>query len=69
MALAAMCACLSAACGGGGGPSGGGFLSGATSLFGGSTKIAVAPIIGAPPKVAEDLTTPWSRRARIASSP
>jgi hypothetical protein len=31
-------------------------LSGATSWFGGSTKIAVAPIIGTPPQVAEEMT-------------
>ena len=49
-------ACL-AACGGGpGGPSGGGFFSGATSLFSGSTKIAVAPIIGTTPQIAQELT-------------
>jgi hypothetical protein len=46
-----------AACGGGpGGPSGGGLLSGATSWFGGSTKIAIAPIIGAPPEIAAQMT-------------
>ena len=33
------------------------FLSGATGLFGGSTKIAVAPIIGATPEVSQELTT------------
>jgi hypothetical protein len=32
-------------------------LSGATSWFGGSTKIAVAPIIGTPPQVAEEMTS------------
>jgi hypothetical protein len=58
MALAACAvACLSGCGGGPGGPSGGGFFSSATGLFGGSTKIAVAPIIGTPPQVAEDLTT------------
>jgi hypothetical protein len=31
-------------------------LSGATSWFGGSTKIAVAPIIGTPPEIAEQMT-------------
>jgi hypothetical protein len=45
-----------AGCGGGpGGPSSGGIFSGATSLFGGSKKIAVAPIIGATPEVAQQL--------------
>jgi hypothetical protein len=49
-------ACL-AGCGGGpGGPSGGGIFSGATSLFGGSKKIAVAPIIGTTPQVAQELS-------------
>ena len=32
------------------------FFSGATSLFGGSTKMAIAPIIGTPPQVAQELT-------------
>jgi hypothetical protein len=46
-----------AACGGGpGGPSGGGLLSGATSWFGGSTKIAIAPIIGTTPEIAAQMT-------------
>lgn len=49
-------ACLSACGGDPGGPSGGGLFSGASSLFGGSTKIAVAPIIGTPPQVADDMT-------------
>jgi hypothetical protein len=31
-------------------------LSGATSWFGGSTKIAIAPIIGAPPEIAAQMT-------------
>jgi hypothetical protein len=31
-------------------------LGGATSWFGGSTKIAVAPIIGTPPEIAEQMT-------------
>ena len=58
VALAACAlACLSGCGGGPGGPSSGGFFSGATSLFGGSTKIAVAPIIGTTPQVAEELTT------------
>jgi hypothetical protein len=48
-------ACLSACGGGPGGPSSG-FFSSATSLFSGSTKVAVAPIIGTPPQVAQDLT-------------
>lgn len=56
MALAAMTLAFLTACGGGGGPSGSGFLSGATSLFSGSSKIAIAPIIGTPPQVAQDLT-------------
>ncbi len=57
VALAAFAlACLSGCGGGPGGPSGGGFFSGATSLFGGSTKIAVAPIIGTTPQVAQELT-------------
>jgi hypothetical protein len=56
MALAAMTLACLTGCGGGGGPSGGGFLSGATSLFSGSSKIAIAPIIGTPPQVAQDLT-------------
>jgi hypothetical protein len=49
-------ACLSGCGGGPGGPSSGGFLSGATSWFGGSTKIAVAPIIGTTPQVAQEMT-------------
>ncbi|MBC8012711.1 MAG: hypothetical protein H7X74_01280 [Methyloceanibacter sp.] len=48
--------CLSGCGGGPGGPSGGGFFSGATSLFGGGTKIAVAPIIGSTPQVAQELS-------------
>ena len=57
VALAAFAlACLSGCGGGPGGPSGGGLFSGATSLFGGSKKIAVAPIIGTTPQVAQDLT-------------
>jgi hypothetical protein len=56
MALAVIAvACLSA-CGGGPGSPSGGFFSSATSLFSGSTKVAVAPIIGTPPQVAQDLT-------------
>jgi hypothetical protein len=47
-------ACLTACGGGPGGPSS--FFSSATSLFSGSTKIALAPIVGTPPQVAQDLT-------------
>ena len=55
-ALAAFAlACLSGCGGGPGGPSSGGIFSGATSLFGGSKKIAVAPIIGTTPQVAQEL--------------
>src|SRR5262245_65112775 len=55
--LAALALASLAACGGGpGGPSGGGLLSGATSWFGGSTKIAIAPIIGTTPEIAAQLT-------------
>ena len=44
-------------CGGGpGSPSSGGFWSGATSWFGGSTKIAVAPIVGTTPEISQQLT-------------
>ena len=44
-------------CGGGPGcPSSGGIFSSATSLFGGSKKIAVAPIIGTTPRVAQQLS-------------
>jgi hypothetical protein len=58
LALAAFTLASLSGCGGGpGGPSsGGGFLSGATSWFGGSTKIAIAPIIGTTPEVAQQLT-------------
>jgi hypothetical protein len=45
-------------CGGGpGGPSSGGILSGASGWFGGSSKVAVAPIIGTSPEVAQEMTT------------
>jgi hypothetical protein len=55
--LAALALASLAACGGGpGGPSGGGLLSGATGWFGGSTKIAIAPIVGAPPEIAAQMT-------------
>lgn len=57
MAFAALSFACLAGCGGGpGGPSGGGFFSGATSWFGGSKTIAVAPIIGATPEVSQELT-------------
>jgi hypothetical protein len=49
-------ACLSGCGGGPGGPSSGGIFSSATSLFGGSKKIAVAPIIGTTPQVAQQLS-------------
>ncbi len=55
--LAALALASLAACGGGpGSPSSGGILSGATSWFGGSTKIAIAPIIGTPPEIAARMT-------------
>ena len=57
IALAAFALASLTGCGGGpGSPSSGGLLSGATSWFGGSTKIAVAPIIGTTPEVAQQLT-------------
>jgi hypothetical protein len=57
-ALAAIAlVCLSGCGGGPGGPSSGGIFSSATSLFGGSKKIAVAPIIGTTPEVAQELST------------
>ena len=57
VALAAFALASLTGCGGGpGGPSSGGFLSGATTWFGGSTKIAIAPIIGTTPQVAQQLT-------------
>jgi hypothetical protein len=49
-------ACLSGCGGGPGGVSSGGIFSSATSLFGGSKKIAVAPIIGTTPQVAQQLS-------------
>jgi hypothetical protein len=58
MALAAVAlACLSGCGGGPGSPNGGGggLLSGATSWFGGSKTIAIAPIIGATPEVADEM--------------
>jgi hypothetical protein len=57
LALAAFALASLAGCGGGpGAPSSGGILSGATGWFGGSTKIAVAPIIGTTPEVAQEMT-------------
>jgi hypothetical protein len=57
VALAVFALASLSGCGGGpGGPSSGGFLSGATSWFGSSTKIAVAPIIGAPAQVSQEMT-------------
>jgi hypothetical protein len=58
IALAAITLASLTGCGGGAGnpSSGGGFLSGATSWFGGSTKIAIAPIIGTTPEIAQQLT-------------
>ena len=57
VALAALALASLAGCGGGpGGPSSGGILGGATGWFGGPTKIAVAPIIGTPPEVAQEMT-------------
>jgi hypothetical protein len=52
LALASLALACLAGCGGG---PGGGFLSGATSWFGGSKTIAVAPIIGTTPEVANEL--------------
>jgi hypothetical protein len=57
LALAAFALASLSGCGGGpGGPSGGGLLSGATGWFGGSTKIAIAPIIGTTPEIARQMT-------------
>ena len=56
-ALAAFAVACLAGCGGGpGGPSSSGIFSSATSLFGGSKKIAIAPIIGTTPQVAQELS-------------
>jgi len=56
LALAAFTLASLAGCGGGpGAPSSGGIFSGATSLFGGSKKIAVAPIIGTTQEIAKQL--------------
>jgi hypothetical protein len=58
IALAAFALASMPGCGGGpGGPSSGGILSGASGWFGGSSKIAVAPIIGTSPEVAQEMTT------------
>jgi hypothetical protein len=53
--LAALTAATIAGCGGGGG-SMGGLLSGAGSLFAGSPKIALAPVIGAPEQITSELS-------------
>lgn len=50
MALASLCACG----GGSGGPSGGIFSGG--GIFSTSTRMALAPIVGAPPTIADQLT-------------
>jgi hypothetical protein len=58
IAFAACALAFMPGCGGGpGGPSSGGILSGASGWFGGSSKIAVAPIIGTSPEVAQEMTT------------
>ncbi len=54
IAFAALALICLAGCGGG--PSTSSFFSSATSLFGGSTKIALAPIVGAPQPIAEQFT-------------
>lgn len=58
VALAVFLLAPLAGCGGGAGnPSAsGGFLSGATNWFGGSKKVAIAPIIGTTPEIAQQLT-------------
>lgn len=57
IALGALAFALLSGCGGGpGSPSSGGLLSGATSWFGGSTKIAIAPIVGTTPEIAKQMT-------------
>jgi hypothetical protein len=57
LALAALALVSLTGCGGGpGGPSASGIFSSATSLFRGSTKIAIAPIIGTTPEVAKELS-------------
>ena len=60
-ALAILALASLGGCGGGAGnpsssSSGGSWLSGTTKWFGGSKTIAVAPIVGAPPSVAKDLS-------------
>lgn len=61
-ALAILALVVLGGCGGGAGnpsagsSSSGGWLSGTTKWFSGSKTIAVSPIVGAPPEVAEDLT-------------
>ena len=60
-ALAILALASFGGCGGGAGnpsssSSGGSWLSGTTKWFGGSKTIAVAPIVGAPPSVAKDLS-------------
>jgi len=55
IALAAFAAVCLAGCGGGG-SSMGGLLSGASGIFGGSPKISIAPIIGAPENVTSEMT-------------
>lgn len=57
IALAALAlACLGGCGGGAGGSSMGGLLSGASGLFGSSPTVAVAPIIGAPENITNELT-------------
>ncbi len=62
VALAGCLLAVLTGCGGGpgspgsSGGGGGGFLSGATSWFGGSKKVAIAPIIGTTPEIAQQLT-------------
>lgn len=56
IALAVALASLTGCGGGPGSPSSGGFWSGATSWFGGSSKIAIAPIVGTTPEISKQLT-------------
>jgi hypothetical protein len=57
VALAALALASLSGCGGGpGGPSSGGILSGAGGWFGGSSKVAIAPIIGTTPEIAQEMT-------------
>jgi hypothetical protein len=51
--LAVLAAALLCGCGGGVGA--GSFLSSAGNMFGGSSKVSVTPIVGAPPNVSEQL--------------